>query len=109
MSDLLKEIQTQEAFHTEVLDQKLPILVDFWAPWCGPCRTLGPILETFAKKNIGKIKIVKINVDDAPELAAQYSIRSIPALKFFKDGQIVEEKVGVVSEHELQKILDKHS
>ena len=93
MSDLVFKI-TENNFQTEVLESKVPVLVDFWADWCGPCKALEPILEQIAKEQEGKIKICKVNVEDNPQLAASFNIRNIPFIAFVKDGQKVAELVG---------------
>lgn len=93
MSDLVYKI-TDNNFQTEVLESRVPVLVDFWADWCGPCKSLEPILEEIAKEQTGKIKICKVNVEDNPQLAASFNIRNIPFLAFVKDGQKVAELVG---------------
>lgn len=81
-------------FKSDVLDAKEPVVVDFWAEWCGPCKMIAPALEEIAGELGGKVKIAKINVDENPELAAQFGVRSIPTLMMFKDGQIADTKVG---------------
>ena len=81
-------------FKSEVLESKQPVLVDFWAEWCGPCRMIAPVIEQLAAEFDGKAKIVKVNVDDDPAIAEQYAIRSIPTLLFFRDGKVVEQLVG---------------
>ena len=95
-----------ETFSKEVLEYKGVALVDFWAPWCGPCRMLGPVIEELAKEYEGKAKICKINTDDAPEKSVQYRIASIPTLMLFKDGQMVKQMVGLQSKEELKKQID---
>jgi thioredoxin 1 len=97
-------------FRAEVLDTKgLPVLVDFWAPWCGPCQMQGPILDDLAGEVDGKAKIVKVNVDENTDLASQYGVMSIPALKVFKDGSVVEEMVGVHQKDQLLEVIRNHS
>ena len=104
---MAKEI-TDATFEEEVLKSTVPTLVDFWAPWCGPCRQLGPIVEELAKDNEGKsVKIVKMNVDENTTAASQYGVMSIPTLIFFKDGKSVEKLVGVQEKDALQKKLDE--
>ena len=99
----------KDTFQTDVLEVKdIPVLVDFWAPWCGPCQTQGPIVDELADEIGDKAKIFKVNVDDNTELASQYGIMSIPALKVFKNGEVVEEMVGVHDKQQLKEVLEKH-
>jgi thioredoxin 1 len=81
-------------FKADVLEAEEPVVVDFWAEWCGPCKMIGPSLEEIANELNGKVKIAKLNIDENPELAAQFGVRSIPTLMIFKDGQIADMKVG---------------
>jgi thioredoxin 1 len=100
----------QDSFKADVLDVKnIPVLVDFWAPWCGPCQMQGPILDELAGAIGDKAKIVKINVDDNNELAGQYGIMSIPAIKVFKDGEVVDEMTGVHQKKQLMEVIERHS
>ena len=93
-------------FEEEVLYSTLPVLVDFWAEWCGPCKMRGPVISSIAEKYEGKLKVCKLNVDDNMELAEQYFISSIPAVKFFKNGEVVNESVGFVPQQKLEAIIE---
>lgn len=86
---------TASNFEEEVLNAKLPVIVDFWAPWCGPCRMLAPVLEEIAEENEGSVIVGKVNVDEEPQLAANFGIASIPTLLVFKNGEIAQKSVGV--------------
>jgi thioredoxin 1 len=94
-------------FEADVLKSDKPVLVDFWAEWCGPCRVLGPILDDVAKELGEKAQIVKVNVDDNPELAQKYGIRGIPTMIFFKNGQAAKTLVGVQAKDEIKKSLEE--
>jgi len=96
---------TQGNFEAEVLQATQPVLVDFWAPWCGPCRMVGPVVEKIAQTFAGKAKVGKVNVDEQAELASKYGIRSIPALMLFQNGEIVNRLVGAQSESDLAKMV----
>ena len=85
---------TARNFEAEVLQSDIPVVLDFWAPWCGPCRQIGPVLEDLATQYAGKVKIAKLNVDEEPELAGRFRIRGIPTLKAFKGGKVADEMVG---------------
>jgi len=97
---------TDENFNEEVLASNIPVLVDFYADWCGPCKMLAPVIETLATEMEGKVKIGKLNVDEASETARQYGIMSIPTLLYFKNGEVVNKTVGVVSKAEIEQILN---
>jgi thioredoxin 1 len=99
---------TQTNFENEVLKHDLPVLVDFWAPWCGPCRMLSPVVEKIAAANTGKAKFVKMNTDDNPNIAGQYQVSGIPCLILFKGGQAVDRIVGYVPENVIASMLSKH-
>jgi thioredoxin 1 len=93
-------------FESEVLQASQPVLVDFWAPWCGPCRQIAPVIEQLAGENAGSIKIGKLNVDDAPGAAQNYGVSSIPTLMIFKNGEVVDRFVGLQSKAKLQESID---
>ncbi len=99
---------TDSTFKQEVLDSDVPVLVDFWAPWCGPCRMVAPVVEEVAQQYEGKIKVVKVNTDENPQVASQYGIRSIPTLMIFKGGAKVDMVVGAVPKTTLSQTLEKH-
>ncbi|MGD1808372.1 thioredoxin [Dapis sp. BLCC M126] len=99
---------TDSSFSQEVLESNVPVLVDFWAPWCGPCRMVGPVVDEIAGQYEGQIKVVKLNTDENPNVASQYGIRSIPTLMIFKGGQRVDMVVGAVPKTTLAQTLEKH-
>ena len=98
---------TDHTWEEEVLQSPTPVLVDFWAIWCGPCKMIAPHVEEMAQKYSGKLKVVKLDVDSNQRTATTYGIRSIPTLLVFKDGQVVDQVVGAVPKSELQKRLDR--
>ncbi len=95
-------------FKAVVLDSSIPVLVDFWAPWCGPCRMVAPVVDEIAQQYDGKVKVVKLNTDENPAVASQYGIRSIPTLMIFKEGQRVDMVVGAVPKTTLASTLEKY-
>ncbi|HEY6562884.1 MAG TPA: thioredoxin [Pirellulaceae bacterium] len=99
---------TDSTFESEVLNSDRPVLVDFWAPWCGPCRQIAPLIEEISKENEGSVKVGKINIDDSPMYAQQYGVSSIPTLMLFKSGTVVERFVGLQPKARLQGAIDAH-
>ena len=99
---------TDNTFNSEVLNAKIPVLVDFWAPWCGPCRQLSPIIDEIAKELAEKIEVYKCNVDDNPETPSKFGVRGIPSLMIFKDGKLVDSKVGALPRASLTEWITKN-
>jgi len=99
---------TDQSFDTEVLSSEVPVLVDFWAEWCGPCRMMTPTVDAIAADYQGRVKVGKVNVDENGGTAMRYNIRGIPTLLLFKGGKIVEQKVGAVGKTDVQKMIDAH-
>ncbi len=97
---------TDQNFESEVLKSTEPVLVDFWAEWCGPCRMLGPVIERIAESNQGKLKVGKLNVDENKETPQKYGIQGIPTVILFKDGEVAKQLVGFQSQENLQKAID---
>lgn len=106
MSDSIKHV-SDASFETDVLGAKLPVLVDYWAEWCGPCKMIAPLLDDAAKEYEGRVIIAKLNVDDNPDTAARFGIRGIPTLMLFKDGKAAATKVGALSKSQLKSFLDE--
>jgi len=101
-----KPIEITDSNYSEVLDSEKPVLVDFWAEWCGPCKLVGPVVEELASEYDGKAVIAKVDVDSNPTVSAKYGIRSIPTLLFFKNGEIVDKQIGAVPKSILAKKLE---
>lgn len=99
---------TTNNFDTEVLNSDIPVLVDFWAPWCGPCKIISPYIEELAKEYKGKIKVGKINIDEASELATKYMVMSIPTIMIFQKGKVMEKRVGAMSKNDLLKLVSSY-
>jgi len=105
MSEHVKEIGDSE-FEAEVLKSEIPVLVDFWAPWCGPCMQVSPLIEELGKQYQGKVKVVKVNVDNHREYAGSYNVQGIPNFLLIKDGKVQHQKAGAPAKQELVKLLD---
>lgn len=99
---------TDNNFDQEVLKADIPVLVDFWAPWCGPCRIVGPVVEELAQEYQGKLKVVKVNTDENQEIAIKYGIRSIPTIGIFKNGEVVDGVIGAVPKNMLENKILPH-
>lgn len=106
MSDLITHV-TDDAFEQEVLKSDTPVLLDFWAEWCGPCKAIAPALEELAKQYEGKVRIVKINIDHNQKTPRTYNVRGIPTLMVFKNGQVEATQIGAVSKGQLAQMIDK--
>ncbi|PKN11069.1 MAG: thioredoxin [Deltaproteobacteria bacterium HGW-Deltaproteobacteria-5] len=107
MSSQFLGVATDDNFDGEVLKSDRPVLIDFWAPWCGPCKAIGPIVEEIAAQYQDKIKVMKLNVDDAQKAATTYGVRSIPTLMMFKDGKVLDTMIGLVPKEKLEEFVKK--
>ena len=106
MGDLLQEISDQD-FDNIVLQSDVPVLVDFWAPWCGPCKAIGPMIDQLAQAYEGRIRVTKMNVDDNTATPARFGIKSVPTIMFFKDGTLFDQLAGMVARPALEKAVEK--
>ena len=108
MTELVTNI-SDESFDTEVLKCSVPVIVDFWAEWCGPCKSISPIIEELASEYEGKIKICKLNIDESPETPAKFNVRGIPTLLLFNNGAVVSQKVGAAAKSQLSAWIDSNT
>lgn len=106
MSESIKNV-TDASFQADVLESELPVLVDYWAEWCGPCKMIAPLLDQAASDYQGRVTIAKVNVDNNPDTAAKFGVRGIPTLMLFKDGKAIATKVGALSKPQLNSFLDE--
>ena len=100
---------TDDTFQNEVLKSDMPVLVDFWAEWCAPCKAMGPALEAVSEEMNGKVKVAKVNIDDAPDTPMRYHIRNVPTMMIFKDGEVVSTKMGAMTKTKLAELLSEHA
>ena len=107
MSDFIQHV-TDDTFEPNVLKSDVPVLVDYWAEWCGPCKAIAPLLEEVAKEYNGKVKVAKVNVDENQDLDKKYNVRAIPTLMLFKDGNVQASKLGMMSKPQLTAFLDSN-
>ena len=107
MSDKIVHV-SDEAFESDVLNADQPVLVDYWAEWCGPCKMIAPVLEEIAEEYAGKVKIAKLNIDENPQTPQKFNIRSIPTLLLFNGGSVAAQQVGAVNKAQLKSFLDQH-
>ena len=107
MSQAIAEV-SDPTFENEVLKSETPVFVDFWAPWCGPCRSVAPIVEELASQYQGKLKVAKVNVDDSPEVAQQFMVTSIPTFILFKDGKAADRTLGAMPKGQFQKFIERN-
>jgi len=101
------KILTDANFQTEVIQSSQPVLVDFWAEWCGPCRMLGPVMDKIADANVGRVEVAKMNVDENPGTPQKYGIQGIPTVIFFKNGEVAKQLVGYQAQDKIQKAIDE--